>query len=58
MALTNGNYVEPLCLSNEVELELSSEGRHDRTETRPEVVEDYKAWLYVVAGFLTYVNVS
>ena len=58
MALPNGNDMEPLSLSKEAVTEPSSEGYHGTTETRPEVVEDYKAWLYVVAGFLTYVNVS
>ena len=38
--------------------ESLSEYQHGTPETRPEVVEDYKAWLYVLAGFVTYVNVS
>ena len=38
--------------------EPSSEYQHETAETRPEVTEDHRAWLYVLAGFVTYVNVS
>ena len=49
---------EPPSLSEIAENEPSSERQHETTETGPEVVEGYKAWLYVLTSFITYINVS
>ena len=58
MNFSKENDEEPVPLSKVPEKEPSSEHQHDIPETGPEVVEDYKAWLYVLAGLVTYVNIS
>lgn len=48
---------EPLSRREAAEKEPSSK-HHGTLEHGPEVVEDWHAWLHVLAGFVTYVNVS
>lgn len=48
---------EPLSRREVAEKEPSSK-HHGTLEHGPEVVEDWHAWLHVLAGFVTYVNVS
>ena len=58
MTSSKANNQEPLSSSKLAGMEPSSEHQQEKAETRPEVAEDYKAWLYVLAGFVTYVNIS
>lgn len=49
---------EPAPVVEVVEKEPGSRDDHEASNDRPEVIEDFRAWLYVLAGFVTYVNVS
>ncbi|KAL9590532.1 MAG: hypothetical protein Q9203_000649 [Teloschistes exilis] len=49
---------EPAPVVEVVEKEPGSRDDHEASNDRPEVIEDFRAWLYVLAGFITYVNVS
>ena len=58
MTFSKENDHEPPSVSEIAENEASSERQDETLETRPEIVEDYRAWLYVLAGFVTYIDVS
>ena len=57
MAFSKEKDREPTSVS-EIAEEASSEPQNETLEPRPEIVEDYRAWLYVLAGFVTYIDVS
>ena len=58
MAFSKERICEPPSVSEITENEASSERQDEILESRPKIVEDYRAWLYVLAGFVTYIDVS
>ena len=49
---------EPPSVREIAESEASSERQDEALDIGPEIIEDYRAWLYVLAGFVTYIDVS
>ncbi|KAL9584623.1 MAG: hypothetical protein Q9212_001999 [Teloschistes hypoglaucus] len=58
MKSLEGVYLESPPLHEVVKEEPCLRDHHKASDHRPEAAENFYAWLYVVAGFVTYVNIS